>query len=100
MSGADLETGVESCSQANDKAIRARPIQATNGCAFLRPRSTLPNIDRDLSPDISYPLGRKPSSPFEANHLRCVLGRFYDYSLDRILRSVEEAGLTQLLPEK
>src|SRR5205823_14980079 len=49
MSGGGLETGVESCSPANDKTIRERPIQATNGCAFLRPRSTFPNIAGNLS---------------------------------------------------
>ena len=32
--------------------------------------------NRSFSPDISYPLGGKPSSPFEANKLECIQEAF------------------------
>src|SRR5207253_8890950 len=37
---------------------------------------------RDASPDISYPLGGKPSSLFGMNEFRCVHKTIRDYSLD------------------
>jgi hypothetical protein len=52
------------------------------------------------SPDISYPLGGKPSSPFEANEFECVQQAIRGVRFGLMLRLVEGAGLTQLLPEK
>ena len=44
---------------------------------------------RWISPDISHPLGQKPSSPFEANDLGRIPRRFYDYSLDQSLNQLK-----------
>jgi hypothetical protein len=44
------------------------------------------------SPDISYPLGWKPSSSLEANEFQRFLIQFYDYSLDRFLDRLKGLG--------
>ena len=53
-----------------------------------------------LNPHISYPFGGKPSSPFEANEFECVQKAMRGLRFGLMLRLVEGAGLTQLLPVK
>jgi hypothetical protein len=56
-----------------------------------------PAQENQISPDISYPLGGRPSSSFEADELECVKKAIGGVRFGSMLRLAEGAGLTQLL---
>ncbi len=73
----------------NEKLLAKEEVFQIVGCAI-----------EVLNADISYPLGGKPSSPFEANEFECMQKAVRGLGFGLMLRLVEGAGLTHLLPVK